>query len=455
MLNGAPPTVSKVSKSYQSGELSVTALIDGAMARIERLNPVYRAFSYLSDDIRAQASSLQRDLERGRLRGPLHGLAVSVKGCIPVAGMPWTEGSGVFAQRIADRDARIVQQLRAAGGVIIGTTTLSEMVMYGVVNHFEPMGENPWDKSRTAGGSSTGAGVAAALGFSQINVGTDSGGSVRNPACHCGMVGFMPGIDILSHEGIINRAPSVSAVGLIARTVADVEIAFRTLTDVNGAAKPRRRLLVMRKLIEKACDEETLSLFSNALDRLSGAGFQCIDVELSAWQEGQEAAGFLSMFESGVALAHMDLSHAGEGIRARAASAAKLTQADVDAAHAATAALRRQIQETLEAQDADAVASPTWPFPAPPITAEEMLVQGKRVPLDPVRHTFVRAANAINGCAITVPMGIYPLAGVPAGLHLTSYRGTETRLLATAQLIEAVLPPMPLAPPLREYRAES
>src|SRR5688500_15570594 len=119
-----------------------------ARARIAQLNPVYRAFSHVAPPAEPQA------------RGPLGGLAVSVKGNLPVAGLPWTEGSGLYAGRIAPRDAAIVARARAAGGVVVGTTTLSELAMYGVTNPFEPMGLNPWNVARTAGGSSTGAGVA-------------------------------------------------------------------------------------------------------------------------------------------------------------------------------------------------------------------------------------------------------------------------------------------------------
>ena len=408
--------------------------VSAALDRIAKLNPIYRAFSHLGPLAAPQAP------------GPLHGLAVSVKGNIPVAGLPWTEGSGIYAGRIARQDAAIVARVRAAGGVVVGTTTLSELAMYGVTNAFEPMGLNPWNVERTAGGSSTGAGVAAALHMAQVNIGTDSGGSIRNPACHCGVVGFMPCIGALPRGGGPNHTPSLSTMGLIGRSVADVEAAYRALADVPAAPAPARRLLVLRGLIERMCDDETQALFSAALAR---TGFEFVYDDIPGWLEGERAAGVVSLYESGQVLARMDLSRASNGIRARAAAAARLSMDEVEKAKAACASLRRNVAAALQGAGADAIATPTWPFAAPAIAAETVMVKGHSVPVDPHRSCFVRAANAIDACAITLPMGLYAGAGVPAGLHLTAEGGSEPRLLAVAHLIEAAMPSLPPAPPLK------
>ncbi len=410
-------------------------MLSESIARIARLNPVYRAFSHLAADTEGQAQTA---------RGPLQGLAVSVKGSLPVAGLPWTEGSAIHADRIAREDAAVVARARAAGGVVVGTTTLSELAMYGVVNPFEPMGLNPWNAERTAGGSSTGAAVAAALDLAQVNIGTDSGGSIRNPACHCGVVGFMPRIGALPLEGGPNHTPSLSTIGLIGRSVGEVEKAYRALAEVPPAPALARRLLVPRELIERMSDEETLALFTAALTRCD---FELVSSEIAGWLEGERAAGVVSLFESGQALARMELSRASEGIRLRAANAAKLTAKDVEDARKACAALRRNVASALQAAGADAIATPTWPFAAPLIEAQTVRVQGREVPVDPHRNCFVRAANAIDACAITLPMGLYPTSGVPAGLHLTANGGDEARLLAVARRLESAMPALPYLTP--------
>jgi Asp-tRNA(Asn)/Glu-tRNA(Gln) amidotransferase A subunit family amidase len=400
------------------------------MDRIAALNRTYRAFSNLATE-----SELRKA-----------GFTVSVKGNIPVKGLPWTEGSALYAGRIARQDAAIVARARAAGGVVVGTTTLSELAMYGVTNPFEPMGLNPWNVERTAGGSSTGAGVAAALGMAQVNIGTDSGGSIRNPACHCGVVGFMPRIGALPLEGTPNHTPSLSTIGLIGHSVGEVETAYRVLAEVPPAPAPGHRLLVLRGLVERMCDDETQALFFAAL---AAAGLELIEAEIPGWLEGERAAGVVSLYESGQALARMDLSRASDGIRARAAAAAKLKDEQVSAARAACAELRRNVAAALQSARADAIATPTWPFAAPYITEHTVKVKGASVPIDPHRNCFVRAANAIDACAITLPMGLYPSAGVPAGLHLTANGGSESLLLALARVIETAVPPLPPAPPLQ------
>jgi aspartyl-tRNA(Asn)/glutamyl-tRNA(Gln) amidotransferase subunit A len=422
--------------------------VDRALAAIERLNPTWHAFSQVCTDARAQALALQQALDAGHAHGPLHGTTFSIKGCIPVAGLRWTEGSAIHAQRIATEDAALVARVRAAGGIVLGTTTLSELAMYAVTNAFEPMGLNPWDPARTAGGSSTGAAVAAALGLAQVNIGTDSGGSVRNPACHCGVVGFMPRIGALSLAGQSNATPSLTSVGLIARDLPTIETAWAVLADAPGAsiAMTARRLLRPRALIERMCDAPTAALFAAACARLERAGFALIDAEIPGWTEGEQAAGVVSRHECGQALAQLDLTHAGAAIRARAAQATQLAAAEVEAARAARAHLRRTLAQALAATGATAVLTPTWPFAAPLITADSVEVRGERVSLDPRRSCFVRAANAVDGCAITLPMGLYPDERVPAGLHLLASGGDEQHLLATAREVAQALAPAPHPP---------
>jgi len=428
--------------AIESGD-SLAERFENLKQRIAALNPRYRAFSHVAPVDPALLGELDAERRAGRARSAIHGLAVSVKGNIPVAGLPWTEGSAVFADRVAERDAAIVARARAAGGIVVGTTTLSELAMYGVENPFEPMGLNPWDVKRTAGGSSTGAGVAAALDLATVNIGTDSGGSIRNPACHCGVVGFMPKIGALDLAGKPNYAPSLSTIGLIARTVSTITRAFAALGGGEGGAAPSRRFLLPRRLVDSMSDDATLALFRAALDRLRAAGIDIVEGEVDGWLDAERAAGVISLHECGQALATMDLARASEGIRKRAAMAGMLRADDVAAARATAARFKQALRDAIDATQSDAAITPTWPFAAPLIEAETVPVQGRDVPLDPHRNCFVRAANAIDACALSLPMGLYPGAGVPAGLHLMAPGGRELRLLATAAACEAALPALP------------
>ncbi|MGH7268344.1 MAG: amidase, partial [Candidatus Rokuibacteriota bacterium] len=238
-------SLARQAEAIRARRVSIPEVVEAQLGRIATLNARYRAFSYLDEaGALAAARRLQAELEADRARGPLHGITVSVKGSLPVAGLPWTEGSALYRDRVAGTDAELVDRARRAGGVVLGTTTLSELAMYAPDNPAEPLGLNPWDEARTSGGSSTGAGVAAVLGMAVVNVGTDAGGSIRNPACHCGAVGFMASPDRLPLGGSPSYAPSVGTAGLIGREVDDVRVAFEVLRAGPAAPAPvaQRRL---------------------------------------------------------------------------------------------------------------------------------------------------------------------------------------------------------------------
>jgi Asp-tRNA(Asn)/Glu-tRNA(Gln) amidotransferase A subunit family amidase len=441
--------VAEASAAMLDGTLTVQDIVGACQARCRRFNGRFRAFSHFAPENSLPVDALQAELVGGKIRGPMHGIPVTVKGNMPVASLPWTEGSATFANRIATADASIVARVRRAGGIILGTTTLSELAMYGVRNAFEPLGLNPWDEDRTAGGSSTGAGVAASLGMATINIGTDSGGSIRNPACHTGVVGFMASADTLPGGGTPTHTPSLPSLGLIARHVSDVVLAYRTLSATPiSAVEPTLRLLVPRRLIEQMCDDETLALFDKALELLEHSGIVLINRDFASWRNGETAAGVISLFEGSRALDRMDYTKASEGIRLRREQGLRITEQEYVAARRATAETRCELSEALASGNADAIISPTWPFAAPLIDADSVRVRGEQVFVDPRRNIFVRAANAAAAAAVTLPMGMYPLARVPAGLHLMAAHRSDHRLLATAAHVEQALPHLPPPPPL-------
>jgi Asp-tRNA(Asn)/Glu-tRNA(Gln) amidotransferase A subunit family amidase len=410
--------------------------------RIEDLNPRFHAFSHL-----AEWSEPEVDRHLSASTGkPLCGLSISVKGCIPVRGLPFTEGSAMYRNRVAEHDAEIVALARASGGFVHGTTTLSEFAMYAVRNTFETMGLNPWNVERTAGGSSTGAGVAAILDLADINIGTDAGGSIRNPAIHCGGVGFMPRIGGLSSRGKPNYAPSSGAVGMIARSVELVGRAYAALSADPVKPLSSRRLIVPRHLVNEMCDEATLENFQAALAKLGRHGFTIVTHDFSTWRRGELAAGVTSMAEASEVLAKLDLSEAGEPVRMRAEAATKLAPETVAAAYRAREAFRNEFESVLAEHEAVAVLTPGWPFAAPPINAEHLTVQNRMVPLDPHRNCFVRAANAIGACALSLPSGFYETEQVPAAIHLMAPGGMEWPLIRIAQEIETLMPKLQATP---------
>ncbi|MGQ0664446.1 MAG: amidase [Pseudomonadota bacterium] len=443
----ADPTLwsaAQLGAAYRAGRLSIPAAIAAHQRRIDRMNDRYHVFSHLDRAGAATAAErLADELARGRDRGPLHGIAVSIKGSLAVAGLPFTEGSAVFADRVAARDDPIPARLRDAGGVILGVTTLSELAMYGVDNPFEPLALNPWAPDRTGGGSSCGAGVAALLAMATINIGTDAGGSARNPACHNGVIGFMASPGVLP----IATTSQLATAGIIARRMSDIGTAFDAFAPAPAAPPPGRTLVVPRRLIAERCCEATLALFETACAKLGAAGYRLAEAEIDSWIEAERTAGTVLLAEAGRRLAGLDLSRAGESIRRRFAAAGALSAGAEADGLAAMARFAEAVRRSLAEHRAAAFLTPTWPFAAPPIHAETARVRDREVPVDPHRNCFVRAANALTGCAVTLPAGFYEAEGVPMGVQLMAPRGVDRALLDLAAGLAPALPPLGRAPP--------
>ncbi|MGA3087627.1 MAG: amidase [Terriglobales bacterium] len=207
--------------------------------RIERLNPRLNAFVDCQPEaVLAQAREADNAIERGDELGPLHGVPVSIKSSIAVALHRWEAGSRLRAGHIARQDAPLVRRLRAAGAVILGVTNTPELLMaWETDNVLYGRTNNPWDLSRTAGGSSGGEASAIAAGLSAGGVGSDGGGSIREPAHFCGICGLKPTPGRIPTTGHYPKSGGpfalLGVVGPMARTVADLQILFRAMAGAD------------------------------------------------------------------------------------------------------------------------------------------------------------------------------------------------------------------------------
>ncbi len=219
-------------RKIRNAELSPLEYTEHVLARIERLDPQIHAFIHLSPEEAMKSARLAEDaVKRGRQLGPLHGIPVAIKDNIDVVGSPTTCQSRVLADSSsASRDGDVVARLREAGAIVIGKLALEEFAIGDQPPDAPwPATRNPWDLQRTPGGSSCGAGAAVAAGLIPIAIGTDTGGSIRNPAALCGVVGLKPTYGYLTLGGIFPLAKSLDHVGLITRTVADNVLALHAL----------------------------------------------------------------------------------------------------------------------------------------------------------------------------------------------------------------------------------
>jgi Asp-tRNA(Asn)/Glu-tRNA(Gln) amidotransferase A subunit family amidase len=231
LLDSAQQIAAKIRRK----ELSCLEVAEAHLERIERLNPILNAFVHcIPDEVLSQACKAQDAVQKGRKLGALHGVPVSIKSSIDVAGHRCESGTLLRKGRRADEDAPLVSRLRSAGAIILGVTNAPELLMawetdnlvYGRTN-------NPWDLTRTAGGSSGGEAAAIAAGLSAGGIGSDGGGSIREPAHFCGICGLKPTPGRVPSTGHFPKAGGpfalIGVVGPMARTIADVQLLFEVI----------------------------------------------------------------------------------------------------------------------------------------------------------------------------------------------------------------------------------
>jgi len=224
--------IAEVAEKIRTKEISPREVIEGHLELIQKLQPKLNAFVHVdAEGARRQAQAAEESVLRGDAPGALHGVAISIKSCIDVAGWPCPAGSRLRADYVACEDAVLVARLRAAGAILIGNTNVPEYLMaYETDNALSGKTSNPWALSRSAGGSSGGEAAAIASGCSMGGVGSDGGGSVRVPAHFCGISGLKPTPGRIPSTGHYPRGAGAFAwlgvVGPTARTVADVRALF-------------------------------------------------------------------------------------------------------------------------------------------------------------------------------------------------------------------------------------
>jgi aspartyl-tRNA(Asn)/glutamyl-tRNA(Gln) amidotransferase subunit A len=238
-------TASEIGAAYDAGALSPVELVRQLLDRIATYDGQFNAF--VAVDAQAaldQARLAENELRAGRRRGPLHGVPIGIKDLIDVAGQPTTCHSKILVDNIAARDAFVVARLRAAGAIILGKLALHEFAIGGPASDLPfPAARNPWNIRHHAGGSSSGSGAALAAGFTPLALGTDTGGSIRNPAGHCGVVGLKPTYGLVSRRGVFPLCFTLDHVGPMTRSVNDAALTLDALAahdteDPGSASNP-------------------------------------------------------------------------------------------------------------------------------------------------------------------------------------------------------------------------
>ena len=216
-------SIAETARLFAARKLSPVELVEAQLARIARLDPQWHAFiRILPERAKAQARAAEAEISAGRYRGAMHGLPIGLKDIIDLAGVATTCHSRIYADHVAATNAVVTQKLETAGAVIMGKMSTHEFAIGGPSFDLPwPPAVNPWGGASFPGGSSSGSGVALATGMLPATLGTDTGGSVRNPASMCAIVGLKPTYGRVSRRGVYPLAFSLDHVGPMTRDVAD------------------------------------------------------------------------------------------------------------------------------------------------------------------------------------------------------------------------------------------
>ena len=219
-------TIREAADLVHKKKVSPVELTSACLARIDRYNPTLNAFiTVTADSAMEQARAAESEVMSGKWRGPLHGIPIALKDLFDTGGVKTTAGSGVFKDRVPTEDAEVVRRLKVAGAVLLGKTNMQEFAFGGtsLISYFGPV-RNPWELGYIAGGSSGGSAAALAAELCYGALGSDTAGSVRLPASHCGIAGLKPTYGHVSIRGVIPLSWSLDHVGPMARTVADTAL---------------------------------------------------------------------------------------------------------------------------------------------------------------------------------------------------------------------------------------
>ncbi len=323
---GAPSSI-ELASGVRQGRFSAMAVLEDHLARIAENEPQVHAFNFVMEaEARARAAEIDRLVASGQDPGPLAGVPVALKDLLCTRGVLTTCSSRILANWIPPYDATVVQRLSGAGAVLIGKTNMDEFAMGSSTEHsaFGPT-RNPHDLSRVPGGSSGGSAAAVAAGFAPLALGSDTGGSIRQPAALCGVVGAKPTYGLVSRYGLVAFASSLDQIGPFANTVADAALLLDTIsghdemdsTSLPGDHPPASanlgrgveglRVGVIAELVEvDGIAADVGERVNQAADALSAAGAKVEEISVPAVRYGLSAYYMIAPAEASSNLARYD-----------------------------------------------------------------------------------------------------------------------------------------------------
>jgi len=421
----------------KSGEIDVSDLASACYRQIERLNPTLNAFITVIPPEPLFSESGTQGMS-------LYGIPIAVKDLYDTKGVRTTAGARFFADNIPQEDAFVVQKIKKAGAQIIGKTNTHEIAL-GVTNNNPHYGacKNPWDITRTPGGSSGGSAVAVATGMALAALGTDTGGSIRIPAALCGVVGLKPTYGRVSLRGILPLSWNLDHAGPITRKVEDAALMLQVIggydeldptsvktlpgdysSHLKDSMKERKVAFAVGDFIEVA-DQEVLDAVRMAAQVLVEEGVLITEVNADFLKEGALANGLMTQADGAAFHRERMKEHPdwfGADVRQRLETGAAFTSSEYALARRTQAEVRRRCEVLLNIYDV--LILPTTPIAAPVLEGENAVERARQL------TRFTAPFNLTGLPALTIPCG-FTKDGLPIGLQIVSRAWNEAGVLRT------------------------
>ena len=411
-------------------------LVEACLERVKRANPVLNAFiTVTADSALQEAEDADAEIQGGNYRGALHGIPIALKDLIDTRGVRTTAASAVYENRVPEKDAEVVWRLRSAGAVFLGKLNLHEFAYggSGVISHYGAV-RNPWDTTRTTGGSSSGSAAAVAAGMCFAALGTDTAGSIRLPASFCGIVGLKPTYEYVSAEGVIPLCWSYDHVGPMTRTIDDAELVLNAIAG-EASSESREairglRIGIAREFFLEDLEDGVATTFDEAVREISDlVGSDPVDVVLPL--ERSDVVRVAEPYRYHQPLLEDNWKLYQPATLARIRKGEGIGEEKYEESRRELGAFRRRAVGIFE--KVDVILTPT--VPCLPYSIEDLVnhpdeLRAKELRM--LRNT--RPFNALGWPTISLPFGV--AEGLPVGIQLAAAPGRDKFLLNVGRAVE-------------------
>jgi aspartyl-tRNA(Asn)/glutamyl-tRNA(Gln) amidotransferase subunit A len=448
-------SIAELGAKLKSLEISALDLTNGFCDRLERYGPRYNALALsLREHAVREAREVDKELKRGRYRGPLHGIPFAAKDLLSVANQITTWGAKPYAAQVFDYDATVIQKLRKAGAILIGKLSMVELAGGGGYNTasaslFGP-GLNPWDRTRWSGGSSSGSGSAVAAGLVPFALGSETSGSILTPSAFCGVTGLRPTFGLVSRFGAMPLSWTLDKIGPMCRTAEDCGLVLRVIAgaDNKDPASAGKNFYYAPQFTREMKDirvgyspvdfnewaaPATREAFQKALETIRSIGVQVVETKLPDLPY-EAVTGTIISADAASSFENLILSGQVNELADKRQIAGLKAAMDIPARDYLKAMrIRRIIQQQLRGvlTDLDMILAPARYELAPKINEpfDRSLGLGDRPqPSAPGMRSLIPAGNLAGLPAISLPCG--QVDNLPVALSLVSRPFTENMLLS-------------------------